>query len=309
MDRNHFNAYVWKTAVWKTALAASGIEPSRANGMHALRHFYVSVLLDAGESIKALSEYLGHSDPGLTLRTYTHLLPTSEQRTRQAVDRPSREWSNGRRPAHGPGAGLTRSSAGQPPGTPRCRRSVRGAPATCGNAGNGPLTRQEAYASSFIVARQLSALCGPDVALPWPAVRPRALVLAFSGAARDCNAPAPWDTRSYPSCPRMTLPSPACAAGRCHPGQRSQPPDPRGPPSQPAGRARRPRGPRRPGPLGRAPGGAAALTPGSTMTSSRPCGGCGPPSASSRSSRLSATTRRRRRMSQYKGRGWRNRGG
>ncbi len=36
--------------------------------MHALRHFYASVLLDAGESIKALSEYLGHSDPGFTLR-------------------------------------------------------------------------------------------------------------------------------------------------------------------------------------------------------------------------------------------------
>jgi integrase len=42
--------------------------------------------LDAGESIKAPSEYLGHSDPGFTPRTYTHLLPTSEQRTRQAVD-------------------------------------------------------------------------------------------------------------------------------------------------------------------------------------------------------------------------------
>lgn len=54
LDRHHFNAYVWKTA-----LAAAGIEPSRANGMHALRHFYASVLLDAGESIKALSEYLG----------------------------------------------------------------------------------------------------------------------------------------------------------------------------------------------------------------------------------------------------------
>jgi integrase len=82
LDRHHFNAYVWKAA-----LAAAGIEPSRANGMQALRHFYASVLLDAGESIKALSEYLGHSDPGFTLRTYTHLLPTSEQRTRQAVDR------------------------------------------------------------------------------------------------------------------------------------------------------------------------------------------------------------------------------
>lgn len=54
--------------------------------MHALRHAYASVLLDAGESIKALSEYLGHSDPGFTLRTYTHLLPSSEIRTRKAMD-------------------------------------------------------------------------------------------------------------------------------------------------------------------------------------------------------------------------------
>jgi integrase len=55
--------------------------------MHALRHFYASVLLDAGESIKALSEYLGHADPGFTLRTYTHLMPSSESRTRCAIDR------------------------------------------------------------------------------------------------------------------------------------------------------------------------------------------------------------------------------
>jgi hypothetical protein len=54
--------------------------------MHALRHFYASVLLDAGESIKALSPYLGHADPGFTLRTYTHLMPSSEARTKRAVD-------------------------------------------------------------------------------------------------------------------------------------------------------------------------------------------------------------------------------
>jgi hypothetical protein len=36
--------------------------------------------------IKALSEYLGHADPGFTLRTYTHLMPTSAERTRRAVD-------------------------------------------------------------------------------------------------------------------------------------------------------------------------------------------------------------------------------
>ncbi|MFI0577446.1 tyrosine-type recombinase/integrase [Streptomyces tendae] len=58
---------------------------SRENGTHALRHVYASVLLDAGESIKALAEYLGHSDPGLTLRVYAHLLPSSQERTRNAV--------------------------------------------------------------------------------------------------------------------------------------------------------------------------------------------------------------------------------
>lgn len=55
--------------------------------MHVLRHTYASVLLDAGENIKALSLYLGHADPGFTLRVYTHLLPSSEDRTRRAIDR------------------------------------------------------------------------------------------------------------------------------------------------------------------------------------------------------------------------------
>jgi integrase len=54
--------------------------------MHACRHYYASVLLDAGESIKAVSEYLGHSDAGSTLRTYTHLMKNSHERTRRAID-------------------------------------------------------------------------------------------------------------------------------------------------------------------------------------------------------------------------------
>lgn len=58
----------------------------RSVGKFALRHFYASVLLDSGESIKALSAYLGHADAGFTLRTYTHLMPSSEMRTRKAVD-------------------------------------------------------------------------------------------------------------------------------------------------------------------------------------------------------------------------------
>ncbi|MFD9929721.1 tyrosine-type recombinase/integrase [[Kitasatospora] papulosa] len=91
--------HVWRTSLneeaWKPALASAGVIPtpaagaphveSRENGMHAMRHFYASVLLDAGENIKALAEYLGHSDPGLTLRVYAHLMPSSQERTRNAV--------------------------------------------------------------------------------------------------------------------------------------------------------------------------------------------------------------------------------
>jgi integrase len=81
------NRFVFNDKAWRPALDKAGIPRGRENGMHALRHFYASVLLDAGESIKALSEYLGHHDPGFTLRTYTHLMPSSEKRTREAVNR------------------------------------------------------------------------------------------------------------------------------------------------------------------------------------------------------------------------------
>ncbi len=72
--------------IWKPARIAAGVEPTRANGTHALRHYFASVLLDAGESIRALADYLGHGDPGFTLRVYTHLMPASEDRARQAIE-------------------------------------------------------------------------------------------------------------------------------------------------------------------------------------------------------------------------------
>lgn len=92
MTAAHFN-YRWGRAV-----QAVGVPSSPENGMHALRHWYASVLLDAGESIKAVSQYLGHSSEAFTLRTYTHLMPTSEGRTRRAVDlalAPSDEGADG----------------------------------------------------------------------------------------------------------------------------------------------------------------------------------------------------------------------
>nr|WP_308800885.1 tyrosine-type recombinase/integrase [Streptomyces polyasparticus] len=91
LNRNYFNMYLWKPAL-VTAEVIPERQPgerfkaSREHGMHALRHYYASVLLDAGENIKALAEYLGHSDPGFTLRTYTYLMPNSSERARRAID-------------------------------------------------------------------------------------------------------------------------------------------------------------------------------------------------------------------------------
>ena len=64
-----------------------GVASRRGVCQQALRHWFASVQLEGGTSIKALAEYLGHHDPGFTLRTYTHLMPSSEGRARKAVDR------------------------------------------------------------------------------------------------------------------------------------------------------------------------------------------------------------------------------
>jgi hypothetical protein len=36
--------------------------------------------------IRALAAFLGHHDPGFTLRTYVHLMPSADDRMRLAVD-------------------------------------------------------------------------------------------------------------------------------------------------------------------------------------------------------------------------------
>lgn len=82
VDAKDFNKDRWKPALKKAGVAHGKYE----NGMHELRHFFASVLLDQGESIKAVSEWLGHADASFTLQTYTHLMPSSDERTRKVID-------------------------------------------------------------------------------------------------------------------------------------------------------------------------------------------------------------------------------
>ncbi|MEV0802070.1 hypothetical protein AB0I34_30525 [Kribbella sp. NPDC050281] len=52
-----------------------------------MRHHFASITLADGVNIKEASEYPGHHDPGSTLQMYTHVLPSSYDRARRAVDR------------------------------------------------------------------------------------------------------------------------------------------------------------------------------------------------------------------------------
>lgn len=94
---------VFNEGPWKRALVEAGVIPpppprtkgSRKNtkhaaapddGFHALRHTFASVQLDARESIVAVSKWLGHADPSITLRIYAHMMPEADGRGRRAMD-------------------------------------------------------------------------------------------------------------------------------------------------------------------------------------------------------------------------------
>ena len=55
-------------------------------GFHALRHYYASLLIRHGESVKTVQARLGHASAVETLDTYSHLGPDSDDRTRDAID-------------------------------------------------------------------------------------------------------------------------------------------------------------------------------------------------------------------------------
>ncbi len=83
LRHGNFHYRVWRPTV--TALAAAGtlsFEP----GIHDLRHTYASWLLASGQvSILTLSRLLGHADPAVTLRVYSHLVGGEVEAVRAAV--------------------------------------------------------------------------------------------------------------------------------------------------------------------------------------------------------------------------------
>jgi integrase len=86
----------FNSTAWTPARNAAGIAEG---GMHPLRHLYASALLAGGVDIRALSEYLGHHDPAITLRIYAHLMPSAEGRALRAIEA---AFAEARDQGHGP---------------------------------------------------------------------------------------------------------------------------------------------------------------------------------------------------------------
>ena len=65
------------------AFVAAGLPRVR---LHDLRHIAATLALMQGVPPKVVSDMLGHSTVGLTLDTYSHLLPAMDQRAAAAMD-------------------------------------------------------------------------------------------------------------------------------------------------------------------------------------------------------------------------------
>lgn len=78
LNRTRFSASVWRPATQRAGLTGAVF--------HDLRHYYASLLIRHGESVKVVQARLGHATAAETLDTYSHLWPDSEDQTREAID-------------------------------------------------------------------------------------------------------------------------------------------------------------------------------------------------------------------------------
>lgn len=72
--------------LWRPAAKVAGLTTETGTGMHALRHYYASLLIRYGESVKTVQGRLGHKSATETLDTYGHMWADSDDRTRDAID-------------------------------------------------------------------------------------------------------------------------------------------------------------------------------------------------------------------------------
>lgn len=80
MDHGNFTA-----RVWKPAKRAAGVDP--AVRIHDLRHSCATWLIDAGENVVKVADWLGHANPTVTLAVYAHLMDHDLASSAAALER------------------------------------------------------------------------------------------------------------------------------------------------------------------------------------------------------------------------------
>jgi integrase len=76
---DHGNA----TRVVKRALKAAGLP--LGTKFHHFRHGAVTMMLEAGEAVAKVSEYLGHRSPAVTMAIYAHAVPVGKRRAAERI--------------------------------------------------------------------------------------------------------------------------------------------------------------------------------------------------------------------------------
>jgi integrase len=74
----------WWAAMWRKAADDAGIP--KGTGVHCLRHYFATLLIHNGASVKEVQLAMGHATPMITLNTYVGEWPEGGGRTRAIVD-------------------------------------------------------------------------------------------------------------------------------------------------------------------------------------------------------------------------------
>ncbi len=87
IDPRNFSR-VWER--FRRRFQTEGIRPLK---LHAARHTWASMALESGKNIRWVADQLGHADPALTLRVYSHVMKSEERDLSFAEFGPKRPYT------------------------------------------------------------------------------------------------------------------------------------------------------------------------------------------------------------------------
>lgn len=60
--------------------------------LHVFRHTHVSMLIASGMDLQTIADRVGHEDPSITLRIYSHMIPGQDEKAAEKMDEMAASW-------------------------------------------------------------------------------------------------------------------------------------------------------------------------------------------------------------------------